>query len=210
MNQATAATPVMTAKASPLTRPTIPSRITTRNALLEPSSRVASARTATVMVWVAALPPWLATIGASTASATIFSQLALEQAEHGGRQEGGGEIDQQPVEAARGDGPDVVGQFFVAGDAAERLEVLVGLFLDDVDDVVDGDDADQPVGRYRRRGPRPDCTCRTSAPPPPGRPSRRRGGGPRRSDRRAAPAGASATARPATPRPASAASASTA
>ena len=73
MNQATAATPVITAKASPLTRPTIASRITTRNALLEPSSRVASARTATVMVWVAALPPWLATIGASTASATIFS-----------------------------------------------------------------------------------------------------------------------------------------
>ena len=44
------------------------------------------------------------------------------------------------------DGPDVVGQFFVAGDAAERLQILVGLFLDDVDDVVDGDDADQPVG----------------------------------------------------------------
>ena len=39
-----------------------------------------------------------------------------------------------------------VGQFFVAGDAAERLQILVGLFLDDVDDVVDGDDADQPVG----------------------------------------------------------------
>jgi len=31
--------------------------------LLDPSSRVASARTATVMVWVAALPPWLATSG---------------------------------------------------------------------------------------------------------------------------------------------------
>src|ERR1700712_1325422 len=49
-HQATAATPVMMAKASPLTSPTSPSRITTRNALLEPSSRVASARTATVMV----------------------------------------------------------------------------------------------------------------------------------------------------------------
>ena len=40
----------------------------------------------------------------------------------------------------------VVGQFFLAADAAERLQILVGLFLDDVDDVVDGDDADQPVG----------------------------------------------------------------
>ncbi len=72
LNHATAAMPVMTAKARPLTRPTRPSRITTRRPLDEPSSRVASARTATVMVWVAALPPWLATIGASTASATIF------------------------------------------------------------------------------------------------------------------------------------------
>ena len=40
---------------------------------MEPSSRVASARTATVMVWVAALPPWLATIGASPAHAQIES-----------------------------------------------------------------------------------------------------------------------------------------
>ena len=45
----------------------------TRMALPEESSRVASARTATVMVCVAALPPWLATMGTSTASATIFS-----------------------------------------------------------------------------------------------------------------------------------------
>src|SRR5262245_36487353 len=43
-----------------------------RAALALDNSCVASARTATVMVWVAALPPWLATIGASTASATIF------------------------------------------------------------------------------------------------------------------------------------------
>jgi len=72
LNQATAAMPVMTAKARPLTSPTMVSRSTTRIALNDPSSRVASARTATVMVWVAALPPWLATIGANTASATIF------------------------------------------------------------------------------------------------------------------------------------------
>jgi hypothetical protein len=36
-------------------------------------------------------------------------ELALEQAQHRGRQKGGGQIDQQPVEAAPGDGPDVVG-----------------------------------------------------------------------------------------------------
>jgi len=72
LNHAAAATPVMTAKAKPLTSPTSTSRRTRRAALALDNSCVASARTATVMVWVAALPPWLATIGASTASATIF------------------------------------------------------------------------------------------------------------------------------------------
>jgi len=71
----------MIANANPLTMPTSASRMTTRKALLEPSSRVASARTATVMVCVAALPPWLATIGASTPRHHFF-QLPLEQAEH--------------------------------------------------------------------------------------------------------------------------------
>ena len=73
-------------------------------------------------------------------------ELALEQAEHGRCQKRRRQIDQQPVEAGARDGPDIVGQFFVAGDAAERLQVLVRLLLDDVDDIVDGDDADQPVG----------------------------------------------------------------
>src|SRR5262249_20689630 len=59
-----AATPVMTAKAKPLTSPTSTSRRTRRAALALDNSCVASARTATVMVWGAALPPWLATIGA--------------------------------------------------------------------------------------------------------------------------------------------------
>ncbi len=73
LNHATAAMPVMTAKATPLTRPARTSRAMMRAALALDNSRVASARTATVMVCVAALPPWLATIGARTASATIFS-----------------------------------------------------------------------------------------------------------------------------------------
>jgi hypothetical protein len=42
-----------------------------RAALALDNSCGASARTTTVMVCVAALPPWLATIGASTASAAI-------------------------------------------------------------------------------------------------------------------------------------------
>ena len=44
-------------------------------------------------------------------------------------------------------------KFFVAADAAERLDVLFGLLLDDVDDVVEGEDADQLVAvvHHRRR-----------------------------------------------------------
>src|SRR5262245_12457083 len=57
LNHAPAATPVMTAKAKPVTSPTSTSRRTRRAALALDNSCVASARTATVMVWVAALPP---------------------------------------------------------------------------------------------------------------------------------------------------------
>ena len=113
---------------------------------MEPSSRVASARTATVMVWVAALPPWLATIGASTASATIFSSWPSNRPSTEDARNAVARLTSSQLKRRARDGPDIVGQFFVAGDAAERLQILVGLFLDDVDDVVDGDDADQPVG----------------------------------------------------------------
>ena len=62
--------PMITAKAHPLASPTMVSRATTRIALVAVRSRVARARTATVRVWVPALPPIEATIGISTASAT--------------------------------------------------------------------------------------------------------------------------------------------
>ena len=72
-------------------------------------------------------------------------QLALEQPEHGGGQKRRGEIDEQPVEPAARDRPDRVRQFFLAANAAERLDVLFRLLLNHVDDVVEGNDADQPV-----------------------------------------------------------------
>src|SRR5215831_7754971 len=104
LNHTPAATPVMTAKAKPLTSPTSTSRRTRRAALALDNSCVASARTATVMVWVAALPRWLATIGAST-ERHHFLQLPLEQAEHRRRQKGRRKVDQQPVEAPACDEP---------------------------------------------------------------------------------------------------------
>ena len=66
----------MTANSTPLASPTAPSLPTRRIALAGVTSLVASARTVTVSVWVPALPPIEATIGMSTASATICSMVA--------------------------------------------------------------------------------------------------------------------------------------
>ncbi len=108
-----------------------------RQALAGPRSRVASARTATVIVWVPALPPIEATIGIRTASATIFSiepskrRITLEA------MSAVTHVDEQPGEAAARGVEHRVGDLLAGLDAAERLDVLVGLLLDDVDDVVD-------------------------------------------------------------------------
>ncbi len=130
------------------------------------------------MVCVVALPPWLATIGASTASATIFCKLVLEQAEHRGREERGREVDQQPVEAALGDGPDRVGQLFVAvtppsalmsSSASSSITSTMSskvMHADQAVVVVDHRRRDQVVALELR------------APPPPGRRSRAPRGAP--------------------------------
>ena len=64
-------TPISTAKIAPLANPTTISRPISRRSRRPSSSRMASARTVTVMVWVPALPPIEATIGMRMASATI-------------------------------------------------------------------------------------------------------------------------------------------
>src|SRR6056297_3954787 len=75
-NQKPATSAINTPKVRPFMAPTVISRQHTRKALLAVSSRVAIARTATVIVWVPALPPMEATIGISTASATIWLMVS--------------------------------------------------------------------------------------------------------------------------------------
>ena len=77
---------------------------------------------------------------------------AVEQADHRGGEEGRDDIDQEPGDAAPRHVADRVGGLLVA-DAGELADVLVRLLLDDVDDVVDRDHADQPLGLvdHRRR-----------------------------------------------------------
>ena len=69
---------------------------------------------------------------------------AVEDGDDRRRQEGRAEIDQQPRHARARRRKDRVGQFFVA-DAAHAHQIFLGLLLDDVDHVVDGEHADQPL-----------------------------------------------------------------
>ena len=115
----------------------------TRIVLAGPRSSVASARTVTAIVWVAALPPIEATIGMSTASATICS---IEASKSWMTPEA--RIAVPRLIASQRNGSARSGRRFAdafVADAGEAPEVFVGLFLDDLDDVVDGDDADQPL-----------------------------------------------------------------
>ena len=127
---------------TPLQIPTSASRPISRQVLPALSCWVASARTVTVSVCVPALPPRPATIGNSMARMAIRSIVIFEQADHGGGEEGGDEIDEQPRASEPHDRKHALGNLLVA-DAGEALDVLVRLLLDDVDDVVDGDHADQ-------------------------------------------------------------------
>ena len=86
-NQKTATPAMSSAKATPLRKPTSISRRITRQALARPRSRVAAR--APRPSWSACrhCRPCEATIGISTASATIFCERALEQADHRRRRE---------------------------------------------------------------------------------------------------------------------------
>jgi hypothetical protein len=67
-----------------------------------------------------------------------------EHLDHRCRQDRRAEIDEQPREARPCNLAHAVRQALVA-DAAEELSVLVGFLLDHLDDVVDGDDADEAL-----------------------------------------------------------------
>ena len=68
----------------------------------------------------------------------------VEQADHPGGEDCRAEIDQQPDEAVLGGLPDGI-RHGLAGDAAKAQNILRCLFLDDLDHVVGGDDAEQPL-----------------------------------------------------------------
>ena len=80
LNHAQESPPIINAIIIPLSKAIENSLRTILFAFVVVRSRVASARTVTVMVWVPALPPIEATIGINTAKATICSIVASNRA----------------------------------------------------------------------------------------------------------------------------------
>ena len=129
----------------------VSSRPNARSVFDSVSWLVASARTATASVCVPALPPMPATIGISTASTaylpispwnrltTLAAIIAVPRL-----------MTSQNSRAPDGQ-PDRLVDVALAR-AGQQQHVLAGFLLDDVDDVVDGDHADQPARVVDHRG----------------------------------------------------------
>ena len=75
-NQAAVTAPTTTAHSSPLSSATASSLAMSQRTLALPSWPSAMLRTTSVSVWLPAMPPMLATMGISTASATTFSSVS--------------------------------------------------------------------------------------------------------------------------------------
>ena len=99
------------------------------------------ARTATVMVWVPALPPIEATIGISTASATICWIVASNKAITQEARMAVARLTSSQPKRLRVSSRHCV--MLLMADAAEMQDLLGRLLLDDVDDVIDRQHADQ-------------------------------------------------------------------
>ena len=129
---------------TPLQMPTSASRPISRQVLPALSCWVASARTVTVSVCVPALPPSPATIGNSMARMAIRSIVSSNRLITEAERKAVTRLTSSHELLQPHDREHALGNLLVA-DAGEALDVLVRLLLDDVDDVVDGDHADQPA-----------------------------------------------------------------
>jgi hypothetical protein len=130
---------------SPLPTPTAASLSSALRELPQVNSPSAIPRTITVSVWVAAVAAHAGDDRHEHRERGDTIDGGLEQRDHRGRQERGHQVDAQPGQA--------LSQRFrrgregtlIAGDTGEAINVLGRLVLDDVDDVVNGDDADELV-----------------------------------------------------------------
>ncbi len=74
-----------------------------------------------------------------------FLDGCFEQADDIGRQKGRGQIDAQPDRATARAGEDAGEHVLILAEAGHAHDRVIGFLADDVDDVVDGDAAEQPA-----------------------------------------------------------------
>ena len=99
----------------------------------------------TVKVWMPALPPMPATTGMKTARAATAWIDALEEADDARGQDRRRQVHEEPGEPPADGLRRRVEDRLVGGDAAEPVDVLGRLLVDDVDHVVDRDRAQEAV-----------------------------------------------------------------
>ena len=138
----------------PLTRPMRISRNTAIQARLRSKRSMASWRIMTARACWPVLPAWLATTGNEHGEHRHFGDVAFEKMDDPGRNGGKKHVDDQPGQADT-HGIEPRGIRGLVGTCADHgLHVLAGLFVDDVDDVVNRDHAQEPVCRNPpRAGP---------------------------------------------------------
>jgi hypothetical protein len=92
-----------------------------------------------------------ATIGISAASATTFSIVPLEAADHPRGEECRAQVDRQPQPAVLGGIPDAGEEVFLVAQAGLRKQVRFALLADHVDHLGHGQAAQQPSARVEHR-----------------------------------------------------------
>ena len=132
-------------QAKPLPRPTAASFSSALREFAQVSSPSAMPRTITVSVCVAALPPMPATTGMNTASTGTILDRPSNSATTDAARKAVTRFTSSHGTRLRSDSTARREHAVVAGDAGQAVDVLGRLVLDDVDDVVDGDDADELV-----------------------------------------------------------------
>ena len=135
--------PTMAAQMRPLRPPTAISFHSSQRALTHSTWPSAMPRMMSVTVCVPAMPPMLATMGMSAASAATFSMVPSKRLTTAAARNAVTRLMPSHTSRRRVDGNDAGENVFFVAQAGRGHDFVRGFFADDVHDVVDGDAAEQ-------------------------------------------------------------------